>query len=661
MPTLAEVFSPDGTLSVALPGFTYREAQQEMARLVWQAITLSRHAALEAGTGIGKTYAYVVPVMLSGRRAIISTGTRTLQDQLYTRDLPALGGALGRPVEVALLKGRNNYLCWHRLETARTDGRQSASLRATLQALADWGHASESGDLTELDDLAEDHALRGTVTSTVDNCLGNRCEHLDECFVLRARRRAQAADIVIVNHHLLLADLALKEAGFGELLPGADTVIVDEAHQLPDIAQQFFGVSVTSRQIELLLRDVVAEGRAAHVGNLVESAVAAAGRELGDVRIAARGCTGRTPWLAVPAAVRDGLRELERHLRELAEALEPFADGAQGIARCRERCADGAARLATLGAADDGDGDGLKWLDFQDGGFGAHWTPLDIGRALAERIDDQGGTWIFTSATLAVGDDFDHFLSRVGVHAPITHVLASPFDYMNNARLYMPRGLPEPRDAQHVAALMERVWPLVEAAGGGAFLLFTSYRALRTAEEWLKSRRAPGPVLVQGNGARSQLLEQFRASGDAVLLGTGSFWQGVDVRGPALRIVVIDKLPFAAPDDPLVQARVAAIRRAGGDAFVEFQLPQAVLTLKQGVGRLIRDFADRGLIVLGDPRLGTRPYGRLFLASLPPMPQIDDAEEALAYARTLSEDREQSSLPRGAGAAVGASFARDSE
>jgi ATP-dependent DNA helicase DinG len=633
MSSLAEVFSPTGALSEGLPDFTYREAQQRMAGLVWEAITREQHAALEAGTGIGKTYAYVVPVMLSGRRAIISTGTRTLQDQLFTRDLPALGAALGRPVEVALLKGRNNYLCWHRLETARLDGRQDAQTRATLQTLADWGHASRSGDLTELDDLAEEHALRGVVTSTVDNCLGSQCEHLENCFVLRARRRAQAADIVIVNHHLLLADLALKEAGFGELLPGADAVIVDEAHQLPDIAQQFFGVSVTSRELELLFRDITAEGRAARAGDALERVVNDAGKQLADIRIGARTLAGRVPWASSSPLVRDGLRELGRTLRELAEILAAFADR-QGLARCRERCGEAAARLETIASADDEDG--LRWLEFAPAAFGAHWTPLDIGAALAQRIDAQAGTWVFTSATLAVGDDFQHFLARVGVRAPITDVLPSPFDYANNARLYVPQGLPEPRDAEHVPALMENVWPLLDAAGGGAFLLFTSYRALRTAQQWLAVRSAPGPVLVQGEGPRSQLLDTFRAAGNAILLGTGSFWQGVDVRGPALRIVVIDKLPFAAPDDPLVQARVAAIRRAGGDPFVEFQLPQAVLALKQGVGRLIRDFGDRGLIVLGDPRLRTRSYGRLFLASLPPMPQLQAAADVLEYAAGLA-------------------------
>jgi ATP-dependent DNA helicase DinG len=506
-------------------------------------------------------------------------------------------------------------------------------MRAALQGLASWGSVSSSGDLSELDDLAEEHVLRSNVTSTAENCLGSQCAHLDRCFVAQARRGAQEADVVIVNHHLLLADLALKETGFAELLPGADTVIVDEAHQLPDIAQQFFGIAVTSRQLELLLRDTLVEARAAHVGDALEPVVGAASRALMDVRVRGPASAGRVPWTAAANELHDALRSLAGELRGLTEALDAVGESSPGLERCRERSADAAARLETLATADDDDG--LRWLDFGAGGFGAHWTPLDIGANLAQRIDVQGGTWVFTSATLAVGEDFGHFLSRVGVRAAITGILPSPFDYARNARLYVPQGLPEPRAAEHVPALMEQVWPLVEATGGGAFLLFTSYRAMRAAEAWLQSRASPGPVLVQGAGARSQLLEKFRAAGNAVLLGTGSFWQGVDVRGPALRLVVIDKLPFAAPDDPLVQARVAAIRREGGDAFVEFQLPQAVLSLKQGVGRLIRDFTDRGLIVLGDPRLRTRPYGRLFLSSLPPMPELESPDDALAYARTL--------------------------
>jgi ATP-dependent DNA helicase DinG len=632
---LADLFSPNGELAARLTGFSYRAAQQEMARLVAEALDSGRHAAIEAGTGIGKTFAYLLPVLLSGRKAIISTGTRTLQDQLFARDLPMLGAIVGRPAKVALLKGRSNYLCWHRLEAALHDGMRDAAALTELRSIGEWGRSSGSGDLSEIEDLGEDHALRGAITSSVDNCLGQACEFFERCFVLEARRKAQDADIVIVNHHLLLADLALKEGGFGDLLPGTDAVIVDEAHQLPDVAQQFFGVAVGSRELESLTRDSFAEAQLAGVaGDVV--ALDGLSRAILDVRRAAQAVAlGRVPWIAVPRPLRDSLAEVRHAVETLLQDLERLAEASAGLRNCAERCATAATRLRFISAA--AQEEGLRWLDVSPGAVTAHWTPLDVGAALAARIESQGGVWVFTSATLAVGEDFDHFLSRVGVDAPIAHVLPSPFDYARNARIYVPQALPDPSDESYLEQLMAAVWPLVIAAGGGAFLLFTSYRALQRAEAWIDGRNAPGRVLVQGRGSRSDLLNEFRSDGNAILLGTGSFWQGVDVRGPALRLVAIDKLPFAVPSDPLVQARVEAIRRAGGDPFHEFQLPQAVLALKQGVGRLIRDFDDRGLIVLGDPRLRSRAYGRLFLESLPPMPVLGELDEALAFAGTLAE------------------------
>jgi len=638
MVDIADIFSPDGALAASLPGFSYRKAQQEMATLVADALSMGKHAAIEAGTGIGKTFAYLVPVLVSGRRAIISTGTRTLQDQLFARDLPLLGALLGRPVRIALLKGRGNYLCWHRLEAALHDGTRDAATLAELRAIANWGRASARGDLTELEDLENDDGLRGAITSTVDNCLGSKCDFYDQCFVAEARRDAQAADVVIVNHHLLLADLALKDGGFGELLPGADAVIVDEAHQLPDVAQQFFGLSASTREIESLLQDLNVEARGVGVAGEVEQAASDVARAVLDLRRCSTSVPpGRTPWAAAPAALRDALPEVRRALETLREAVDGFADASAALANCAQRCADAAARVRFIAAADPDDG--LRWFDFSTGAVAAHWTPFDVGAALAARIEAQGGAWVFASATLAVGEDFSHFLRRVGVDAQITRVLASPFDYERNARLYVPEALPDPSDESYVEELMGAVWPLIDAAGGGAFLLFTSYRALNRAETWLQRCATPGRVLVQGRGSRSELLNEFRRDGNAILLGTSSFWQGVDVRGPALRLVVIDKLPFASPGDPLVQARIDAIRRANGDAFTEFQLPQAVLALKQGVGRLIRDFDDRGLVVLGDPRLRTRGYGRLFLASLPPMPVLDDHGSALAFAASLDPAR----------------------
>src|SRR4029079_12658585 len=377
------------------------------------------------------------PVLVSGRRAIISTGTRTLQDQLFARDLPLLGALLGRPVRIALLKGRGTFLCWHRLEAALHDGTRDAATLAELRAIANWGRASARGDLTELEDLENDDGLRGAITSTVDNCLGSKCDFYDQCFVAEARRDAQAGDVVIVNHHLLLADLALKDGGFGELLPGADAVIVDEAHQLPDVAQQFFGLSASTREIESLLRDLNIEARGVGVAGEMEQAASDVARVVLDLRRCSTSVPpGRTPWAAAPAALRAAWPEVRRALETLREAVDGFADASAALANCAQRCADAAARVRFIAAADPDDG--LRWFDFSTGAVAAHWTPFDVGAALAARIEAQGGAWVFASATLAVGEDFSHFLRRVGVDAQITRVLASPFDYERNARLYVP-------------------------------------------------------------------------------------------------------------------------------------------------------------------------------------------------------------------------------
>ncbi|HEY5624834.1 MAG TPA: ATP-dependent DNA helicase [Gammaproteobacteria bacterium] len=627
------IFRPDGLLARHLPGFSYRAAQEEMGGLVRDALADRRHLAVEAGTGIGKTFAYLVPVLLSGKRAVISTGTKTLQDQLFDRDLPMLGAAIGRPVKVALLKGRNNYLCLHRLELALQEAARFGGRSGALAEIDAWRRSGASGDLTELADFFDRDDLRGRVTSTAENCLGARCAFFDDCFVAEARRRAQSADVVIVNHHLLLADLALKESGFGALLPGADAVIVDEAHQLPDVAQQFFGISIGGGELKRLARDVIAESRAAGLAGELEALSDALDKAANDSRLAAGSAAGRLTWEDCSQSLTRAVSEWHECLGELSEALDPVAEIEPGLASCRDRCRDGAERLLALSEADSR---GLRWVEISARNLTVHWTPLDTGAELGSRIAAHGGTWVFASATLAVGSDFTHFLERVGVEDADTAVLPSPFDFSSNARLYLPDHLPQPADPDFVPRLLGKVLPLIDAAGGGAFLLFTSYRALREAQGLLASRNLPGPMLVQGDGPRSAMLDAFRKAGNAVLLGTASFWQGVDVKGPALRMVVIDKVPFASPADPLIRARIESIRADGGDPFNQFQLPQAALTLKQGVGRLIRDFDDRGLVVLCDPRLRTRGYGRVLLGSLPPIPTLDGAEEALVFAKDLA-------------------------
>ena len=633
MVDVTDVFRPDGLLARYLPGFAYRKAQEEMAHIICDALARSKNLAVEAGTGIGKTFAYLVPVLMSGRRAVISTGTLTLQDQLYHRDLPLLGSAIGRPVHVALLKGRANYLCWHRLKTAQHGGLRDSKLLSQLMTVAEWARATETGDLTEIENTSTaDHALRPWITSNSDNCLGSHCDFFDDCFLVKARRRAQVADVVVVNHHLLLADLALKDAGFGELLPDMNAVIVDEAHQLPEIAQQFFGVSLGSRELEYLARDINVEIRAAGLSGEIETLCDDLMRAASNARAQFGKLDGRTQWEDCPQSVHSDLENWEDQLKQISVTLAPARGINPGLQRCVERCEQTLERLYEMQSRDR---EGLKWVEASRKSLTIHWTPLDIGAELGSRIESHRGIWVFTSATLAVEGSFNHFLGRIGVPDAQTHILSSPFDYQSNARLFLPEGLPQPADADYTFALLSIAWPIVKATGGGAFLLFTSYRCLNEAREWLEHKKLPGPLLIQGDGPRTKILEQFRQSGNALLLGTSSFWHGVDVRGPSLRLVFIDKLPFASPGDPLIQSRLNAIRQEGGDPFNEFQLPQAILSLKQGVGRLIRDFSDRGLVIIGDPRLRTRNYGSVFLKSLPPMPVVDDYMEALSFANSL--------------------------
>jgi len=631
---LAEIFADDGLLASVVDNYRLRPGQLSMAEAVTDALAESEHLVVEAGTGIGKTYAYLVPVLLTGCRAIISTGTRTLQDQLFRRDLPLLSNAIGRPVAVSLLKGRSNYLCWYRLNQAQQMPGLSTRQAAELSHIARWGRESQSGDLAELTELDESSSVRGMVTSTQDNCLGTQCPNFSDCHLFEARRKAQESDVVVVNHHLLLADMALRQEGFGELLPTADAIIVDEAHQLPDLAQLFFSTSCSSRQLEVLAGDVIAEAQSmsADALNPLASALQIA---VAESLVGARG-SGRIAWAEMPPDLRQGLTAVEQAVGDLVEGLHAVGDPSAGVLRCFDRASQLADVLEQLLSRDHEEW--LKWLDVGQRRFTLHQTPLQAGHTLGGRIEAQGGTWIFTSATLAVGGSFDLFLEGVGVTEACHRVLPSPFDYENNARLMLLQGLPEPSAEQYTARLMQQVWPVIEACQGGAFVLFTSHRALAAASQWLRDQQINGgiPLYVQGEAARSELLRRFRAAGNGVLLGTGSFWEGVDVRGSALRMVVIDKLPFAPPNDPLVRARMQYLESQGRNPFADFQLPAAVLSLKQGVGRLIRDFSDRGLVVLGDPRLTKKHYGRSFLAALPGMHHIDTADQALEYGRSLA-------------------------
>jgi ATP-dependent DNA helicase DinG len=634
MLSLPQYFGRGGALQQVLEGFTPRPGQLRMAERIATALERRQLLLVEAGTGTGKTFAYLVPALLSGRRVLISTGTRTLQDQLYNRDLPLLAGALGRPVQVALLKGRANYLCRARLAAASAQPELLAGAAAgLLERLAAWARATRTGDLAEIAELGDAHPLRGAATSTRDNCSGTRCAEYARCCLFAARRAALDADIVIVNHHLLLADLALKEEGFGELLPSVDACILDEAHQLPDLAAEAFGEHVSARQVELLLQDT---RRALLVAGLSSSSAQLVCTPLEQALRALQAPLGRgerrQDWLDLDAAARDGCAALAAALGACGDALDATALEHAEIRQCAERARALCRVLRHIVTAEPGEG--ARALSVGARGFALSLLPYDVAVRFGALTEQYPSAWIFTSATLALDGHFEHFARRLGLESAETLLVDSPFDFERQALLYLPPDLPDPASASYTGRLLEAVLPLVQAAGGGAFLLFTSHRALAEAATRLRGALpAQWPLLVQGEGPREQLLARFRESGRAVLLGTASFWEGVDVQGSALRLVVIDKLPFAPPDDPIVRARVQHLKATGGQPFRDYQLPEAAMALKQGVGRLIRSEADRGVVVICDPRLVSRGYGRSMLACLPPMPITRDPQEAIGRLR----------------------------
>lgn len=629
-----ELFGTEGPLATAIPGFATRDEQIAMAEQVALALRSRGRLIVEAGTGTGKTFAYLVPALLSGRRVIVSTGTRNLQDQLFHRDLPTVARAIGRPVRVALLKGRANYLCVHRLELAEQQAAARGLRREVARGLAkvrDWARITRQGDIAELAQLSDSDPVWPWVTSTRDNCLGPECPAFDRCHVVQARRDAQAADVVVVNHHLLMADLVLKEEGFGDLLPGADAIVIDEAHQLPEIAANFLGFTVSSRQLQALSRDVAAELLSSGARNDVPATFAQTlERHLYDLQDALRGPRERTEFKEWQAPVVESIERLQALLDEFVAALGEAAKDQTALAALRRRGAELASRLRILITADEEEAASVRWAQSSTHGVSLHYVPVDVAEQLGALVEAHTSAWICTSATLAVGDTFDHFMGRLGMREATTVRFGSPFSYERQTLLYLPRGLDPPSSSRHTEQVIDAALPVLHAAGGRAFLLFTSHRALREGAEILLRRLGPTlpfPVLVQGDGPRESLLSKFREYGNAVLLGTSSFWEGVDVKGAALSVVVIDKLPFAAPDDPVLKARLDAIERRGGSPFFEEQIPQAVITLKQGVGRLMRDPNDFGVVMLCDQRLRTRAYGRIFLESLPPMPRTERLAE----------------------------------
>jgi ATP-dependent DNA helicase DinG len=671
-----------GALAEAIPAFVPRDAQLRLADAIADTFDARGVLLAEAGTGTGKTFAYLVPALLSGLKTIVSTGTKALQDQLYHRDLPRVRDALGVGLKTALLKGRANYLCRYRMEQAKGEPKfANREQVAQFQRVVAWSSRTRLGDMSEMD-LPEDSPLLPIVTSTADNCLGSECPFWSECFVVQARARAQAADLVVVNHHLLLADLALKQEGFGEILPGAQAFVVDEAHQLPELAAQFFGEGLGARPLVELARDAIAECKS------VTGALASVQPVAVQLEHATRAL--RTAMETLPARgtrqralqspeVEDGLFALSDALLRFGEAMTALRDASPGFDSCLARSQEFGRRLGrwigrrpgttqhdeadakvidgideqdaldaavpepTADALPDHDhaprgssSPSVHWYELSPRGFRLQRTPLDVSGPLRTHRERSHAAWVFTSATLSVAGGFEHVAERLGLIDPDTLLQPSPFDWNAQALCYLPPRLPEPMARDYTTALVDALEPVLEASGGRAFVLFASHRALREAAALL--RDGPWPLFVQGEAPRHVLLQRFRESGNGVLLGAASFREGVDVVGEALSVVVIDKLPFAAPDDPVFEARLDAVRRRGGNPFRDEQLPQAVIALKQGVGRLIRSESDRGVLVLCDPRLTGKSYGKTFLDSLPPLPVTRHIDDVRAFFAAESQD-----------------------
>jgi len=647
MTDISHIFASAGALAEAIPGYRMRTQQVEMAEAIADAIDQCKVLVAEAGTGTGKTFAYLVPALLSGGKVIISTGTKTLQDQLFNRDLPAVRNALKIPVTVAMLKGRANYVCHFHLERAANEGRflnrEDASY---VHVIRNFAQNSSTGDKSELSSVPETATIWPAVTSTRDNCIGQECGFYKECFVMEARKRALAADVVVVNHHLFFADVMLRDEGVSELLPAANTVIFDEAHQLPETAGLFFGEDISTTQLMDLARDAHAEYlTTAKDCVALPEATAALEKTVRDFRLVFGLDGARMP--VQKALERNGFQDayalMAEKLKALAGVLETQAERDPALENCWQRALALEAQLKSWHAG--ADANLVRWVEVFTQSVQLHATPLSIAEIFGKQMEGHPRAWIFTSATLAVKSDFGHYLGQMGLPEAVTARWDSPFDYPSQSMLYVPQGMPAPNSPGYIPSVAATALPAIKASRGRAFVLCTSLRAMREIYALLKDAfERDGldyPLLMQGDTSRTELLDRFRKLGNAVLVGSQSFWEGVDVRGEALSLVVIDKLPFAPPDDPVLAARIDKMNAEGRNAFMEYQLPYSVITLKQGAGRLIRDETDRGVLMICDPRIVEKHYGRRIWQSLPPMKRTRDVADVEAFFETAPQPEQE--------------------
>ena len=641
MPNLEFYFAADGALAQFVPGYRVRVQQLEMAKIIAETIARNHILIAEAGTGTGKTFAYLVPALLAGGKVILSTGTKTQQDQLFNRDILTVRAALKVPVKVALLKGRANYVCHHHLRRTLQEERTSIDDRKYLKLIERYAGSSRSGDKSGLSEVPENATIWQQVTSTRENCLGSECSSYKECFVMEARKQAISADVVVVNHHLFFADVILRDEGLSELLPACNTVIFDEAHQLPETASLFFGESVSTGQLLELAHDIETEGLlSAKDFVALPEAASAMEKAARDLRLTIEGENTRLPLATVIQNLefREALDELLEKLNVLTSMLEDQAERSEGLENCWQRAREIVSDITRWGGQTEVEGF-VRWIETFSYVLQLNATPLSIAEVFKKLLSASPRAWIFTSATLSVSGDFSHYSSEMGLNPDLSTVRSvcweSPFDFANQALLYVPTGLPEPADHEYTENVVKAVLPVLKASRGRAFFLCTSLRAMQQVHtillELFEREQLDYPLLLQGQGSRSDMLERFRNMGNAVLIGSQSFWEGVDVRGEALSLVVIDKLPFAPPDDPVLSARIEKINKEGRNAFMEYQLPRAVINLKQGVGRLIRDEVDRGVLMICDPRLITKSYGKRIWQSLPPMKRTRDLDEVQQF------------------------------